>query len=62
MKRSLQMIDELIEFEKLRDCEHKQLMISLHKGTKALGESVMLEHLRNLKELIKEESRDFFDY
>ena len=58
MKKSLTLLDDLIVLEAQRDVLWKNLLISLHRGEEAVGESAMLHHLKTLKELIKEESKE----
>lgn len=55
MSQALDLVDDLIQMEIERDKLHKQLMISLHRGEYAVGDSAMLVHLRNLRELILKE-------
>tara|TARA_Y100000593_G_C4166302_1_gene264606 strand:- start:493 stop:666 length:174 start_codon:yes stop_codon:yes gene_type:complete len=51
-KRELELLDQIIEKAQKEDEAHKQRAIRAGKGSKALGESWMLFHLRTLRELI----------
>ncbi|MEY2859192.1 MAG: hypothetical protein RLZZ74_3505 [Cyanobacteriota bacterium] len=55
MKRTLDLIDQLIFMEQQRDLEWKKLMVSLHRSKEAVGESPTLMYLRNLRELAEAE-------
>ena len=57
MKESLKLLDQIIEKVELEDLEYKQKMIKEHKASKSIGESWTLFHLKQLKNLIKEEIR-----
>ena len=52
MKKSLDLLDQIIEIAERRDLENKKQMIREHKSSKAVGESWDLHHLKLLKELI----------
>ncbi len=52
MNQSLNLIDQLIWMEQERDRAWKNLMITLGHGSKALGDSSILQNLRNLRELV----------
>lgn len=58
MEQSLSMVDQLIEFEKARDKDWVNMLVTLHRSSEIVGESIMLLHLRNLKELIVKESSE----
>ncbi len=63
MKKSLQLLDEIIEIEKELDKNYRAMAHSLHKSGKTLGESMMAFHLRALRELmILESSGDKHDH
>lgn len=55
MKKSLQMLDQIIEKAKFDDIEYKKIMIENHKASNTVGDSWMVFHLTELKKLIKEE-------
>lgn len=59
MKKSLSFIDQIIEVEQARDKEYIKLCHLAHKSTKTLGESIIIKHLRDLKELIEKEHKEF---
>jgi hypothetical protein len=59
MKKSLALIDDLIEIETKRDNEYRAWALANNKGKQALGESMMLFHLKTLKELVVKEYQDF---
>lgn len=52
MKESLRLLDEIIEMEKSRDAGLKELFIRANKASLSVGESAVLAHLKNLKELM----------
>ena len=56
MRKSLQLLDQIIEKAKLDDIEHKKNMIRNHKGSSSVGDSWMVFYLTQLKTLIEEES------
>ena len=55
MERSIALIDDLIEIEKARDIEFKKLALQANRESLAVGDSAMIYHLKNLKELIQVE-------
>ena len=55
MKKSLALIDDLIAIEAERDRAHKAAAIKAGKGRQALGESLTLFHLKELRKLVEEE-------
>jgi hypothetical protein len=57
MDRIIDLVNDLIALEQERDKEWKKLMIALHRGEEAVGDSAMLTHLRSLKELCLLEDR-----
>ena len=50
--RSLELLDQIIDFEKLLDKKHKEVAIANHKASQSIGESWTVHHLKNLRELI----------
>lgn len=52
MKEVLDLINQLIEMEKVRDLEFKKMKYSRHECQETTGESSMAFHLTALKELI----------
>jgi hypothetical protein len=58
MKKSLALIDDLISLEAERDRQHKAWAVANNKSKQALGESQMLFHLKELKELVKHEHKE----
>jgi hypothetical protein len=56
MKKSLEFIDELIKLEEQRDIEYRKQQIALNKASNALGKSIFLFYLEELKKLVIEES------
>jgi len=58
MKKSLALIDDLIAIEEQRDRAHKITALKTGKGNQSLGESQMLFHLKELKKLVEEESKN----
>jgi hypothetical protein len=56
MNKSIKFLDQIIEKAKLEDLEHKKLMLRKHRSSQAAGDSWMLFHLKELKELILKES------
>lgn len=59
MKKSLKMLDDIIEIEKARDAEYIKFCHSVHKSARTIGQMGVLEmHLRNLKELIEQEAKE----
>lgn len=56
MKKSLKMLDQIIEKAQFDDLQYKKQMIEKHEASKSVGESWMVFHLNELKKLIKEES------
>lgn len=53
MDTILDFIDQLLEVEAKRDIDFKNFCHSIHKDSKAIGESPMIVHLRTLKEIVK---------
>ena len=53
-KEALNLLDEILDRAIVEDEQHKQRMLKEGKGSKSLGESWMVFHLKMLKELIKE--------
>jgi len=56
MKEILDFVDQLIEVEKKRDAEYREFCHSVHKDSKAIGESIMIYHLETLKEMLENSS------
>jgi hypothetical protein len=50
--RSLELLDQIIEFEKLIDQEQKKMAMQKHKSSQTVGESWAVHHLKILRELI----------
>ena len=55
MKDSLKLLNQIIEKAEIEDLEYKRKMIEKHKASKSIGESWMLFHLKQLKELVERE-------
>jgi hypothetical protein len=55
MKKSLALIDDLIALETEREKKHKAWCYKNHKATHATGESEILFHLKQLKDLVAAE-------
>ena len=55
MKRSINLLNQIIEKAEAEDLEYKQKMIKNHKASKSIGESWMIFHLKQLKEVIEKE-------
>ena len=55
---ALLLVDNLIQIASLADEEHKKKAIEEGKAAKAIGESMMLYHLKFLRDLIKEEDHN----
>jgi hypothetical protein len=58
MTKSLALIEDLIVLETERDRQHKAWALANNKGKQALGESQMLFHLKQLRELVAEEGKE----
>ena len=58
MKRSLDLLNQIIEHAKQKDLEYKNKMLRKHRASQSVGESWMVQHLRSLKELITLENVD----
>ena len=56
MKRTLELLDTLINFEKERDIKQKAEKMKVGQGSKTIGDSFMFYHLNCLKDLIIQES------
>lgn len=52
---SLALLEQLIEMEIQRDAAWKDLAVKARKGEWAVGDSAMLQHLKNLRVLIEKE-------
>ena len=50
--KSLELLDQILDFERWLDNKHKQAAIASNKASQSVGESWTLQHLKNLKELI----------
>jgi hypothetical protein len=55
MKRSIKLLDQIIEAAELTDLKHKQNNIK-NKASRTVGESWMVYHLKLLKESLQEEN------
>ena len=55
MKDSLKLLNQIIEKAEIEDLEYKREMLEKHKASKSIGESWMLFHLKQLKELVEKE-------
>ncbi len=55
MKKSLEMLDQIITKARYDDIKYKKDVIAKHEASKSVGESWMIFHLTKLKELIQEE-------
>jgi hypothetical protein len=53
MKKSLAFLDELIKIEELRDAQWKKEMVKQNKSSQISGDSMMIYHLKNLRQLIE---------
>ena len=53
MKEIIDFVDQLIEIEKTRDIAYKEFCHSVHKDSKAIGESPMITYLGTLKEMLE---------
>tara|TARA_R100000005_G_C4911369_1_gene148888 strand:- start:485 stop:661 length:177 start_codon:yes stop_codon:yes gene_type:complete len=54
-KKSLDLLEQIIERAHYDDLLHKKKSIENHEASKAVGESWMLFHLKLLKELLENE-------
>jgi hypothetical protein len=54
LNTSIDLLNQIIKMESLRDEEHKKYWASQKKYSKSVGESSILFHLKALKELISE--------
>ena len=50
--RSLELLDQIIDFEKLLDNKRREEAIANHKASQSVGEGWTVHHLKNLRELI----------
>jgi hypothetical protein len=57
MKRSLELVSQLIVIAEERDKAWKELHRKLNKASQSIGEDAITFHLRRLKELLEEESK-----
>ena len=56
MKKSINLLNQIIEKAEAEDLDYKRKMIENHKASKSVGESWMLFHLKQLREVIEGES------
>lgn len=60
MKRSLELISQLIVIAEEKDRLWRELHRKLNKSSQSIGEDAITFHLRRLKELLEEESKPTF--
>tara|TARA_R100000808_G_C2146685_1_gene154621 strand:- start:1754 stop:1963 length:210 start_codon:yes stop_codon:yes gene_type:complete len=58
MKKSLDLLDQIILEAKRIDLNNKREAIARHKASQSIGESWLVNHLTSLKELIILENAD----
>jgi len=57
-EKALNLINQMLEYAKVDDEEHKIQMIAEGKGRNAVGESWVIFHLKALKEILEDSKED----
>jgi hypothetical protein len=58
MKKSIEMLDQIIEKARFDDLQYRKQMIKQHEASKSVGESWMIFHLLELRKLITKENNE----
>lgn len=59
MKRSLELVSQLIVIAEEKDRAWRELHRKLNKSSQSIGEDAITFHLRRLKELLEEEAKEY---